>query len=317
MTEENKEQKEKHRSPFLWIGIIVALMALILILSLWQPTKKKQDQLPPTEPTIAQVEKKQQQEQIAKTTDDKAKFPLVAWFAIVAATLLLRAGVELYYIWTNKEKENIWIGLDMLCIGLVSLSVIISFLYIDKPEEWWNNIWAEKGPGKFLLITLGLTLILWFILPGTGSLTLKLGKPFCIIIGLGLITILVFTATGGELKYEDKDGKDRWFWQKRFKDKVAEAKIPPTLKTVPFKDFNLTKTEKFIGIINPGEQFQYISPVWFYLKTETGKKVPYMPSQNPGEIRYIQSDFGRIPPGGYRLYIRSKDQAAIIKYRFK
>ncbi|MCK4554393.1 hypothetical protein KAU19_05545 [Candidatus Parcubacteria bacterium] len=308
-------KEERHRSPFLWLGLIVALMALILILSLWQPTKKKQDQPPSTEPTIAQVEKGQQsQEQIAKTTDDKAKFPLTAWLVIAGGLLLLRASGELYLAIKSGKTEIQWITPDMLSIGLGVITVVVLMLQAFYPDQWWSSL-CQSPLGKPLLLALGTLVLVWYILPGTGNITLKLGKPFCIIVGIGLIIILVFTATGGELK---KNGQ--WTWQKWFEGKKVEAKISPRTsqeRIVLFRNFNLTKTEKFIGIINPGERFQYISPVWFYLKTEIGEKVPYMPSQNPGEIRYIQSDFGNILPGGYRLYISSKDQAAIIKYRFK
>ena len=254
MPDDNEKQKVqeqetqiKERSPFIWLLVIALVAGLILI------TNKYKEEIQPAKKEISTVAEQIKASAEAKKSvdDEKEKFPLTTWLIVAGGLLLLRAVWEFYVSLKSGKTEAQWMTPDMLSVGLGIVTIIILTLQAFYPDQWWYSL-CQSPLGKPLLFALGALVLVWYILPGTGSITLALGKPFCIIVGVGLITILVFTATGGELKENNQ-----WIWQKWFESKKIEAKSPPAPRETGWMRWSVTKELQHLTKVYSGEWFEY------------------------------------------------------------
>lgn len=312
MPDDNEKQKAqeqeiqiKERSPFIWLLVIVLVAGLILTTN-----KYKEEIQPAKKEIITKQIKEAPAEAKEPTAPEKEKFPLTTWLIIAGGLLLLRAGGEFYLAIKSGKTAIQWITPDMLSIGIGIITVIILVLQAFYPDQWWNNL-CQSPLGTPLLFAFGAIILVWYILPGTGDITLKLGKPFCIIVGLGLMIILVFTATGGELKYEDKDGKDRWFWQKRFKESEKFSLVLPLepaswSDTIPMDE----KIDTGLAVKNYGS-FLITADKDFYLVQGDGKWGPehLILVQGPAKNRQMTYSIG----GGIWVKAKYPDTKVEIK----
>lgn len=280
MTEEEKPKEEKFRSPQLWLGLIIAFAVLILVVSFWKPTSE---------------------ESITESVATKG-FPLTLWLIIAGGFLLFRAAREFYSAWTSGKSDVQWISFNMLSVALGLLTIMILFLEGFCPD-WWGNLLGSSA-GKPLLLALAVVALLWYILPGTGQTTMKLGKALTTIAGVVILLMLLGTATKSSLP----SLPERGFVP------PAQAYIPPA--PVPAA----APTPKWEIVAKQYVTYDHWDPEEFGFSHLISKELPFGMYQ----IEVVQSDFERyvirdgkpdwerVPPEGLiGRYVSYQDKLAL------
>ncbi len=110
-----------------------------------------------------------------------------AFIFVVLVFLILVAGKEFWGAW-NSGKEVKWISFYMLAAVLVILGSVIGLLEAYVPE-WQSNLLNSKA-GKISILLLLISGLGWYIMPGTGKITLSGAKwPIAI---LGIVWLILF-----------------------------------------------------------------------------------------------------------------------------
>ncbi len=123
----------------------------------------------------------------------KGGFPLALWLIVFIPIWAYRAYLEIAGKFDDKKA---WcVTLNMASIFSMILTIAIFILQGTTPS-WWGNI-TSSGTGKFLLFALIPLFFLIYILPGTGTGTVKWGKKAATILGILIFLGLLGTAIGG------------------------------------------------------------------------------------------------------------------------
>lgn len=128
-------------------------------------------------------------------TPETTGFPFILYLMLIFGFLVFMAGKEFHGAWTSGKSDIQWTSFYMLAAALVVLTGFIGLLEAFVPG-WWGNIMRSRAG----LIALALMLICglgWYIMPGTGKITLAGAKwPIAI---LGVISLIIFlgSAIGG------------------------------------------------------------------------------------------------------------------------
>jgi len=199
---------------------------------------------------------------------------------------------------TEDESFKNNIAKSAIDFGLTVPFSVIYYLLVPKIIHWFIPLIIL--PWAYIISAI-------LFMPVIGAIRFLCGEHWKVGkkgLGFALLSFIVLIISSLYIFYPEEDPAPA---------PTAQIQSQYQKRIVPFQKFSATKNEQFVGILHPGEKFVYISPVWINVRGGNGKQIPCMPSQNPSQARRV--DELKPSPGGYRVYVSSIDQAAIIEYR--